>query len=158
MKQKYVILKNMDKKALIIQEFAELDKEKFSLLCEEKYETTQIVEAIDQGKGSLVSVLRTHNLYPIGEYSEKIADAVIRLYDINDKDSLEVLFDDMDLLGKSQNDIKETEVEPEEKGTDLDDMLEDDIEDDAAEKTLLDKLKSAVKVSDEEAIDSEKET
>jgi hypothetical protein len=158
MKQKYVLLKDVDKNALIIQEFAELDKDKFSLLCEEKYETEHIIGAMDQGKASLVSVLRTRNLYPIGEYAEQIADAVTRLYDLKDKDSLEILFDDMDLLAKSRINIKEIEEEPEEDGADLDDMLNDDIEDDTADKTMLDKLKSTVKVTDEETLDSEKDT
>lgn len=158
MKQKYVLLKDADKNALIIQEFAELDKDKFSLLCEEKYETEHIIGAMDQGKASLVSVLRTRNLYPIGEYAEQIADAVTRLYDLKDKDSLELIFDDMDLLAKSRVDIKEIEEEPEEDGADLDDMLDDDIEGDTADKTILNKLKSAVKTTDEETLNSEKDT
>jgi hypothetical protein len=37
MKQKYEILKDEDNKRLIIREYAELDKDVMSLLCEESY-------------------------------------------------------------------------------------------------------------------------
>lgn len=157
MKQKYVLLKRRDKHQFIIQEFAELDKDKFSLLCEEAYDAEQIREAMNHGKATLVTVLRTPNLYPIGEYAEKIADAVTRLFDASDQESLELLFDDMDLLAKSQKSIVEIEDDPEEDGSDLDDVLDEDLEDDIVDEAVLDKLKSVVKVADEEAGDLEED-
>ncbi len=154
MKQKYLLLKSSDKNAFVIQEFAELDKDKFSLLCEETYDAGKLRDAMIQGTSTLVTALRTPNLYPIGEYAEKIADAVTRLYDADDKETLELVFDDMDLLRKSQDEVEEIGNEPEEDSGDLDDVLDENLEDGAADDTMLDKLKPVVKVADEEAADS----
>ena len=66
MKQKYPIIKDKKNKQLIIREFAELDKEILSLLCEETYEQKMIVAAIKSGQENLISALRTNNLYPPG--------------------------------------------------------------------------------------------
>ena len=66
MKQKYTIIKDSTNKQLIIREFAELDKEILSLLCEETYEQKAILAAIKKGKDNLISALRTKNLYPPG--------------------------------------------------------------------------------------------
>jgi hypothetical protein len=66
MKQKYTIIKDSKNKQLIVREFAELDKEILSLLCEETYEQKVILAAIKKGKEDLISALRTNNLYPPG--------------------------------------------------------------------------------------------
>jgi hypothetical protein len=46
MRQKYLILKDPDNDRLILREFAEVDKEMFSLLCEESYPTESLQAAI----------------------------------------------------------------------------------------------------------------
>jgi hypothetical protein len=76
MKQKYTIIKDDKNKQLIIREFAELDKEILSLLCEETYDQKLIRSAIKSGKEDLIAALRTNNLYPPGIYADKIANAV----------------------------------------------------------------------------------
>ena len=48
MKQKYLISKEDDQKKLIIKEFAELDKEMLSLLCQEEYDYKMIKSAISK--------------------------------------------------------------------------------------------------------------
>ena len=80
MKQKYLILNDRENQQFKIQEFAELNKEMLSLLCEEAYGYQTIKSAISNGKEELISALRTNNMYPPGIYAEKIADAVIKLY------------------------------------------------------------------------------
>ncbi len=140
MKQKYTIRKDSDNGKLTIQEFAELDKDLFSLICEESYENRTIGSAIQEGKGPLVSVLRTPNLYPIAEYADKIADSIIALYEKDDGDSAtEIVFDDVRMLKKGDGVIpaEEDEVEidallddeeEEDDALDIDDDLEDDDE------------------------------
>ena len=79
MKQKFALIKDDTKKALIIKEYAELDKEILSLLCEETYADQKIESAIALGKAALIAAIRTHNMYPPGIYAEKMADAIIEL-------------------------------------------------------------------------------
>ena len=52
MKQKYTIHKDTDNKRLIIKEYAELDKEILSLLCEESYDDAWVTSAIQNGTAS----------------------------------------------------------------------------------------------------------
>ena len=96
MKRKYLILNSNDQKELIIREFADLkDKKVLLLLGEEKYDVKAIKSAINKGKNTLISVLRTENLYPPGLYADKIAESVISMFK-EKKQSIELLFDDID--------------------------------------------------------------
>ena len=92
MKQKYLIVKDDEKKQLIIREFAELDKDSFSPLCEETYDAAIIESSIKNGKEVLVSVLRTKNMYPPGFFAGKIADAIMEIFDSEEKQSMELFF------------------------------------------------------------------
>jgi hypothetical protein len=65
MKHKYLILKNDKKNELTILEFAELEKQdEHTLLCEETYNAGTITSSILKGKKTLISILRTINLFP----------------------------------------------------------------------------------------------
>ncbi len=127
MKQKYLILNNDDQKELIIREFAELDdKEVLLLLAEGKYDVKVVKSAIKKGKKALISVLRTENLYLPGLYADKIAESVISM-SREKKQSIELLFDDIDLLTKNKK-----EPEPfrdiEKESSEIDELLEDNFE------------------------------
>ena len=100
MKQKYLILKDEEKTRLVIREYAELDKEIFSLLCEETFDDEVVKSAIEKGKNGLVAALRTQNLFPIGLYAEEIAAAVTKMYESGDDQPVELFFDDTNLLKK----------------------------------------------------------
>jgi hypothetical protein len=100
MRQKYVILKNDEKNELILRAFAELDNAELVLACEETYDKKIIKSAIPKGKKALVSILRTHNIYPPGLYAEIIAESVMELYDSKNINTKELLFDDMTFLKK----------------------------------------------------------
>ena len=114
MKQRYFISRDKNTSELTIEEYAAvagnvkryeisaLAQDDFTLLCKETYEGKIIKKAISQGKESLVSVLRTDNLYPISIYANHIADSVIELYGKDGKMSRELLFDDLDLLTSHQ--------------------------------------------------------
>ena len=100
MKQKYLLLKKDEKNELLIKEFAESDKEEFSLLCEASYDSKEIESAIAKDKKAIIAAIRTNNLFPIGTFAEKIADAVIDLYNPENDNSVELFFNDIDLLVK----------------------------------------------------------
>lgn len=114
MKQRYFISRDKKTSELTIEEYAAvvgnvkryeisaLAQDDFTLLCTETYEGKMIKQAISQGKDSLVSVLRTDNLYPISIYANIIADSVIELYGKDGNLSRELLFDDLDLLASLQ--------------------------------------------------------
>ena len=110
MRQKYVISRDGDKDKLKIREYAVIDKNmkkvassmlrkgSFSFLCEETYENEIIVRSISKGMNALVAILRTHNIFPIEPYATKIAESVMTLYNSSEDDSVELFFDDVDLV------------------------------------------------------------
>ena len=149
MKQKYLILNDKKNKQFKIQEFAELDKEMLSLLCEEAYDYETIASAISEGKEVLISALRTNNMYPPGIYAEKIAEAVMELKTSKDKDSVELYFDDINLLTKNRVTGKVAE-QLEDDSADLDEMLEDDFDESYQDKDELKKVDPSLKIADDD--------
>ncbi|MGI9570842.1 MAG: hypothetical protein ACR2PH_14160 [Desulfobulbia bacterium] len=151
MKQKYTIVKDSKNKHLIVREFAELDKEILSLLCEETYEQKEILAAIKKGEENLISALRTNNLYPPGIYAEKIAAAVKELYAAKDKELEELFFDDLELLAQANEPEPEEAQAPVEKQEgEMDELLEDDFESDYESENQPKKLDSSLKIADDE--------
>ena len=110
MRQKYVISRIGDKNKLKIAEYAIMDKDlknvassmlqsgDFKLLCEETYESEIIVSSISKGMNALVAILRTRNIFPIEPYATKIAESVMALYNSSEEGSVELFFDDDDLV------------------------------------------------------------
>jgi hypothetical protein len=105
MRHKFLIKRNETKKELRIREYANLEREPkhewqrsdtaaFSLIGEETYGKKAVTMAIEKGKRHLISVLRTHNMYPIGIYAEEIAQSVMGLYASENKRLAELSFDD----------------------------------------------------------------
>ena len=152
MKQKYLIINDKKNKQFKIQEFAELNKETLSLLCEEAYDYKTIKSAVSAGKDALISTLRTNNLYPPGIYAEKIAYAIVQLHKSKDEESVELFFYDINLLTKKRQ-SSGTTVQFEDDSADLDEMLEDDFDDDYPEKNGLKKMESSLKIEDDDYVD-----
>ena len=152
MQQKYLIINDRENKQFKVQEFAELNKETLSLLCEEAYEYKTIKSAVSAGKDALISTLRTNNLYPPGIYAEKIAEAVNQLLQSKDEESVELFFDDINLLAKKRKPSEISEA-LEDDSDDLDGMLEDDFDDDLSEKNGLKKIDSSLKIEDDDYVD-----
>ena len=146
MKQKYLIINDKSNKQIKIQEYAELNKEMLSLLCEEAYDYKTIKPAISSGTDTLISALRTNNLYPPGIYAVKIASAVVELLKSKDQESLELFFDDINLLAKNRPSIDVIE-EPVDDDTDLDEMLDDNLDESFEDKEDLQKIDSPIKVA-----------
>ena len=141
MKQKYQILKETDQKKLVIKEFAELDKEMLSLLCEEEYDIKMIKAAVSKGKEALISELRTNNMYPPSVYAEKIAQAVIDIFASKGSQSVEIAFNDVELLIKEQELAQELDT-TENTVDDIDKLIDDD----PKEKTTKKKKKATSKI------------
>ena len=154
MKQKYLILKDKEKKQIKIQEFAELNKEMLSLLCEETYDYKTIKSAISGGKDELIAALRTNNMYPPGIYADQIADAVIDLHKSTARESVELYFDDINLLAKNRGAIKVAEP-VQDQSAELDDMLEEDYDSSYAEKDELKKIDPSLKIADNNLVDGD---
>ncbi|MFC1515561.1 hypothetical protein ACFL7E_02250 [Thermodesulfobacteriota bacterium] len=158
MKQKYVISKDNEKKALIIQEYAELDKEMLSFICEQPYELKAIRAAIKKGKRELISTLRTENMYPIGMYAEKLAASVIDLVKSKDDKPMELFFNDIDLLTKGRVTDK-VEDDIENGSVEVDELLdEDESTPTYDEKDAIDKLTKSIKVADDESTETDDES
>ena len=157
MRQKYVILINNEKNELVIKEYAELDKEAFSLLCEHTYDQKEIKAAIAEGKEILISALRRDNMYPIGIFAEKMAEAVMDLFAFPKDQSVELLFNDIDMLTKDKK-VSTVVEEDEDEPSDIDELLDEDVSnaeyDDEAE---MKKISSSVKVADDESGDIDDE-
>jgi hypothetical protein len=124
MKQKYTILKDKATGNLMIQEYAELDKDLFSLVCEETYDNKEVASAAAAGKLKLIAKLRTPNLYPIAEYADKIADAVLGVFQSKVSDApVELVFDDIKTIRKDEG-ISPENAKP--ATAIIDDLLDDE--------------------------------
>ena len=150
MKQKYLISKEDDQKKLIIKEFAELDKEMLSLLCEEEYDNKIIKSAISKGKEALISELRTNNMYPPGVYAEKIAQAVIDIFGSKDSQSIELSFNDIDLLIEDQATSEAIDEIESVADDDIDELIGDDPEKNLEGKNTIKDKKGAIKIAKDE--------
>ena len=153
MKQKYAILKNDEKTGIIIREFAELDKELFSFLCEETFEDETVKSAIEKGQDVLIKTLRTQNLFPLGIYAKEIAAAVKKIYETGDDQPVELIFDDSDLLSKTKGEQKPLPLdEIEDEAVEIDDLLDEDIpEEEFDEKSDIKNLPYSLKISDDDS-------
>lgn len=158
MKQKYMIQKNSQAKEFIIQESAELDKELFSLLCQETYPFAVIESAAAQGKEALIKTLRTQNMFPIRLYATQIAETVIDLLGSKTDESIyrELLFDDIDLLKKdheTQPVLEDTDSE----SVEIDELLDTDDTDTEFEDDDMDDFNYPIKLSDDDVTNPDDE-
>jgi len=148
MKQKYLIINDPKNKQLKIQEFAELDKDSLSLLCEETYDYKTIAAAIGAGEDALIIALRTKNLYPPSSYAHEIAKAVSELKKSKESSSVELFFDDIELLTQNRE-AAQIARQLEEEPADLDEILEDELDG----KEDIKKIDSSLKIADDDYID-----
>jgi hypothetical protein len=145
MKQKYVVLLDGENGRLAIQEYAELDKEMLSLLCEESYDAETIKAAMEKNRNALIQALRTHNMYPPGVYTERIADAIVEMFQPGANTSAELFFEERELFEPlSDSPIDDDDDD----GMDVDELLDDDIDDDFEEKGIIKNLKKTIKIAD----------
>lgn len=157
MKQKYAIIRDDDQKTVVIREYAELDKEMMSLLCEETYAQEAMAAAVQAGRTAVITTLRTNNMYPPAMYAEPIADAIMGLFADGGNLSAELFFDDKEFFAREAA-AKEVESQDEsvDEDVDVDELLEEDIEEDFDDgDEVLKDLKSSLQVADDDTADLE---
>ena len=156
MKQKYAIIRDDDQKTLVVREYAELDKEMMSLLCEETYSQDKINAAIKEGHLAVINAIRTNNMYPPTLFAQAIAQAITGLLTEGGNQSAELFFDDKEMFTK-EGVVEEAVVEEEESEEEVavDELLEEGIEDDYDDENVITDLKSSIQVADDEVPDIE---
>lgn len=75
-----------------------LRRDNFSLVGQETYKSEAIVDSIARGNADLIGILRTHNIFPISAYAYEIADKIKELYTMPEDSTVELFFDDRDLI------------------------------------------------------------
>ena len=148
MKHKYSVLKDTEKKELVIREYAELDKETLTFVYESACPEGLIKSTISKGKDALISVLRTPNFYPAGLYAEKIAEAVQELFHLDTDETIDLFFDDIEFIPK---DIKPSipEDDLDDDDDDIDDLTEDDFDEKYEDKSII----ASIKIDDNDSED-----
>ena len=153
MKQKYAILRDDDQKTLVLREYAELDKEMMSLLCEETYAQDKIETALKEGHQSVINAIRTNNMYPPIIFAQAIAEAIGGILSDGGNSSAELFFDDKELFNQEII-LPPEEVEEEvDEEVDVDTLLDDNIDDDFEDDKVLTDLKTSIQVSEEDGND-----
>jgi hypothetical protein len=153
MKQKYAIIRDDDQKTLVVREYAELDKEMMSLLCEETYAQDKINAAINEGPLAVITAIRTNNMYPPTLFAQAIAQAITGLLNEGGNQSAELFFDDKDLFNQEIVMPPEEADEEVDEEVDVDDLLDDAMDDDFEDDKVLKELKSSIQVADDETPD-----
>jgi hypothetical protein len=147
MKHKYSINANDKSNELVIKEYGELDKEILSLLCEETYALDGIIDAAKLGKLSLISKLRTPNLYPPNNYIDRIADTVMEMAigESPEGEPQELHFDDLEQLSRDEAAMLVGDIDDD--SDDIDELLDDD--DGTDEKIKSKAINTSIKVADD---------
>lgn len=139
-----------DNNSLILKEFAELDKDILSFLCQQAYNMGTIEGAVSGGKPALIAALRTDNMYPPTVYASEIAERVMTMLSSGDRTPQEILFDAGTFLGKaSEEALPEDDVEDEEEG--IEDLLKGDVNEKYEGKSISN-LTSSIKIADNESL------
>jgi hypothetical protein len=112
MLQRYDISLDSGTNRLLIKEFAVFEKksrkldnynpteENYSLIHEESYDIDTIRNAVNTGRASLISELRSDDFFPIHFCVKIIADKVIELLDVDSATFSELFFDDTSLMSQ----------------------------------------------------------
>lgn len=153
MKQKYAIIRDDDQMKLIVREYAELDKEMMSLLCEESYSQEAMAAAVKNGRQAVVDAIRTNNMYPPTIFAEPIAEAIEGIFAEGGNSSAELFFDDKEFFIKDTEMAEDEADEEVDEEVGVDDLLEDDIDDEFGDDEVLTDLKSSLQVADDDSND-----
>ncbi len=155
MKQKYAIIRDDEQNTVIIREYAELDKEMMSLLCEESYPQDAMAAAVKEGHQAVVDAIRTNNMYPPTVFAGPIASAIEGLFEEGGNLSAELFFDDKELFAKEVEAAEEESENDVDKEVGVDELLEDDIDDGLEDEKVLKNLKTKIKVTEDDSDSAE---
>ena len=143
----------------MIQEYAELNKDIFSPVCESTYEARQIEEVAARGDEAVIAKMRTLNFFPPSSFSERIAQRLAELMASDEQGMVEVYCDDSEFLTKSLGGVESFEkVEDEEEEEDiLDDFIDDDLSDGFDDDVKSDGKGSAIDIEEDVLEDEDEE-
>lgn len=156
MRQKFILEKDETAGHFIIKEFGELDKEIFSLVCEETYPLAALSETARKRRESLVSMLRTPNLFPPRHQMEALSVSILEFLENGSFEPVEVNFDDMDHLAREAREAVDLD-DLEDDGVEIDDLIDDDIDDDYEEKGDIGSINAPLKVAEDDSLDIDEE-
>jgi hypothetical protein len=144
MKLKYTIQRDLEQHLLIIREYAELDKDILSLVCEESYDEDIIKLGLAKNREALLGIIRTDKLYPPILFVNPICDAVVEIFEAQtSEDAREIQFDDLDFITKDPEKFKPVDTEEDEAG-DIDDLLDEDYEEDYEDKDGMQNINTSL--------------
>jgi len=149
MKQKYNVFRDAERQQLVIKEYAELDKEMFSLLCEERYPEEAIRAALAGGTDTLITAFRTRNFYPTYAFAARIAAAITAIFEQDSLEPVELVIDDAEFLNRQRPEPAAPRPETEEEAEDIDDLLDDPVEEEF-DDIDIDKINSGIKIADDD--------
>ena len=127
MKHKYEVIQ--EEKVLTVREFGELDKDMFTLICEENYEMSRIFDALDEGLDAVIGALRSSNFYPTRYAADKLAIAVAEVCRGKETHRLEFVLDDTEIFSDVQDPtdvLEEFDEANDSEGDGLEELLADD--------------------------------
>lgn len=158
MKYKYVLSKDTDTGELLIKEYAELNKDIFSPVCESAYEVKRLEEVLPGGPGAVIARVRTLNFFPPSTFSEKISLGVTDLISAADQSAmLEVYCDDTEFLSKNLDGEEAFEEIEDEDDEPLDEFIDDeDLPDGFEDNDKSGRVKTTIDV-EEDVLDDEEE-
>jgi hypothetical protein len=148
MRHKYEL--RLSENELTVYESGELDKEIFTLLCEEKYALDVIRDSLDAGLDAVIAALRSPNFYPNRYCAEKLAVAVAEICRAKNAERLEIVLDDVQVLSDEQDPadvLEEFEEAMDGSGDDLEELLADD--------DKLNGSKGSFRIADSEDLDED---
>ena len=151
-----MILKDTKKNELIIKEFAELNKDAFTLMYEETYHDKLVESAISKGSQALMATLRTKNMYPNAICAAKIAEEVVNLYKSKDTDSMELYFNDKEIVTQGRH-APEPLDDSESESVAIDELLEDDASESKYDDNEIDDIIVPIEVADPDSVNTDDE-
>jgi len=148
MRHKYEL--TVGQNALTLREYGELDKDLFTLLCEENYDLEAMKASLDEGMEAVIAALRSPNFYPTRYSAEKLSVAVAEICRSKDADRLEIVLDDVQVFTDEQDAadvLEEFDEANDGAGNDLEELLADD--------DKLSSAKGSFRIADSEDLDDE---
>jgi hypothetical protein len=155
MKQKYMIARSEDGKGIVIKEYAEIDKDLFSVLCEQIYDIKEIQAAGQKGKSKLLTLIRNRNFFPPIGAAGQIIESIENLLHSGSDETVEIEINDSENLSGKEVEMDVIE-DMDDDGEQLDDLLDEtvDVDVDVYDENMgIKEINSTLKVDDDEVID-----
>jgi hypothetical protein len=124
MKYRYVVKRNMDRKGLVIREFAKRDDDHLEFTGAATFHEEAMLAALPRGVAGVMAAFRSDRMFPPACVAKPLAEAVIRLYGPGSPESLEDFVEEIDVKPSEARVVAAPAVETEEEG----DLLEEEFE------------------------------